>query len=108
MQRRGSSAQGDVSALNRAEGVAEDASPNLRDAASHFVDNRQRAQTDFEVRERRLSEDDQALQGERERRQDGKSLFVDANPGRKPDSEPPLTTQWEFYTGDGGSPKDRR
>jgi conjugal transfer mating pair stabilization protein TraG len=107
VRRRSSSAQGEVSALNSVEGVAEDASPSLRDTARHFADSKRSAQMELEIRERRLSEDEQSLHGERTRRQEGKSLFVDANPGRRPDRDRQLTTQWEFFTGDGNPPDDR-
>lgn len=107
VRRRSSSAQGEVSALKSAEGLAEDASPSLRDTASHFADSKRSAQVELEVRERRLNEDEQSLHSERARRQEGKSPFVDANPGRRPEQERPITTQWEFYTGDGKPPDDR-
>jgi len=109
MQRKGSTVQAEVSGLNRAEGVAEHASPSLRDTASHFVGTKQRAQTDVQAREQRLGEDEQALHGERGRRFDGKSPFTNANPGDKPEPEPepPLTTQWEFYTGGEEKPTNR-
>jgi hypothetical protein len=102
--RIGSSAKGEISALNGAEGVAEHASPSLRDTASHFVETKQRAQTEIETRERRLGEDEQALHDERGLRYERKSPFTNANPGGKPESEPSPTTQWEFYTGAGPPP----
>jgi hypothetical protein len=71
------------------------------------VGTKQRAQTDVQAREQRLGEDEQALHGERGRRFDGKSPFTNANPGHKPEPEPPLTTQWEFYTGGAEKPTNR-
>lgn len=107
VRHRSSAAQVGVSALNSAEGVAENSTPSLRDSARHFADNKQRAQTEFEARELLLREGEETLSGEGTRRREGKSPFVDANPGRRPGRERPLTTQWEFYTGDGNTPDDR-
>jgi hypothetical protein len=104
VQRRGATFHGHISGVNSAEGVAPDGRPTLRDAAGHFVETKQRAQTDIQVHENRLSEDETALHDDRGRRYEKKSLFTNANPGGTPDSEPSLTTQWEFYSGDGAPP----
>jgi len=103
VQGRALTQQADVSAFNSADGVAEDSTPRLRDTAKHFVDSKEQAEKELEVGQRRVSENEGALHGERARRDREKSLFVDANPGRKPDRDRPLTTQWEFYTGDGNT-----
>lgn len=65
------------------------------------MDNKERAQTEVEAHEGRLREDERSLREERGRRYADKSPFTDANPGRKPGSEPPLTTQREFDLGSG-------
>jgi hypothetical protein len=49
-----------------------------------------------QVREQRVADDERELTEERGRRYDQRSVFVTANPGRKPDVDPPLTTQREF------------
>lgn len=94
-----SSAQAEISAVSRREGVQEDGAPAMHDVAKHFVDTKQAVQAVIAEQERGVSEDGQALQGERTRRFDRKSIFNDANPGGKSEPEPPLTTQREFYTG---------
>jgi conjugal transfer mating pair stabilization protein TraG len=102
-----SRARGAVSSLNRGDGVPEHGAPSMHDAAEHFIDTKRRAHADIGARERRVAEDEQALQDERSRRYDQKSIFNDANPGRKPDQDSPLTTQWDFYRGGEERPNQR-
>ena len=104
----GSRLQGRLSSQNRAEGVAEDGAPALRDTASHFVDTKQRAQGSVDSREQRIIEDEKTLTGERARRYNDKSVFNNADPGGKRGLDAPLTTEWEFYTGGEDSTRDRR
>jgi hypothetical protein len=85
-----------VAAENRRQGVGEQGEPSLRDTAKHFVETKQRAEGDVQVREQRVADDERELTEERGRRYDQRSVFVTANPGRKPDVDPPLTTQREF------------
>lgn len=108
VQSEASKARAEISSLNQRDGVAEDGAPSTHDAAEHFVDTKRRAQGEIESREQRVAEDEQVLQDERSRRYDQKSNFNNANPGRKPELEPPLTTQWDFYTGGEEAPSKPR
>ena len=79
----------------------------MHDAAKDFVDAKQAAQAGVDARDLGVAVDEQTLHKERARRYDQKSIFNDANPGGKRELEPPLTTQWEFYTGGGDRPDQR-
>ncbi len=104
----GSALQVELSAKNRAEGVPESGAPTLRDEASHFVNTKQHAQVAAGAGHQRVTEDEKLLADERARRYSERSAFNDANPGKKPGLDPPLTTQWEFYSGGEERPSDRR
>lgn len=104
---RASSERAKVSDAQRRGGVTEEAAPALRDTAGHFVETRRRVHTDIEHQKRRVDADEEKLGGERERRYRESSPFNNSNPGGNPELEPPLTTQWEFYTGGTEKPTDR-
>jgi hypothetical protein len=102
-----SRAQERISRLNARDGEAENQAPGMHDAATHLVDMKRLVEGGVVATERRVADDERVLHDERARRYEDKSAFTNSNPGGKPGSELPLTTQREFDTG-GENPPDQR